>query len=229
MSASWGIQIGRTINNPQHSTGQEPVLWCVCPIVPRNQEWKVTDGDTYSMHLPFSYYVNCHLAELRYSETHLKWIHSLNKPLSHGLLYLTLCSRDISWMKHSPCPGGDCRLVGFSWLVCLFSWVQTSTPPMVAHTTCIFHQIIGDLSKEGLSIQQPIEWKHFLTFRCHGLQILPQGPLAAAPTYCSSPQSPSYSGVCSTNNSCILIVILLFREVLQRPSQFHFSPFLQRG
>ena len=67
-----------------------------------------------------------------------------------------------------------------------------------AFTTCILHQILSDLSKEGLSVYRPIEWKHFLIFRCPGLQIISQGFLAASPSYCS--WSPSYNGVYSINS-----------------------------
>ena len=80
----------------------------------------------------------------------------------------------------------------------LVSRVQACIYPRVAYTTCTLHQILNDLSKEGLSIYRPIEWKHFFIFRCPGLQIISQGPLAASPSYCS--RSPSYSEFYSINS-----------------------------
>lgn len=48
----------------------------------------------------------------------------------------------------------------------------------------------------------------------------PRSPIAALLCCSYSPQSPS-----SVNKSGTLIVILFFRKVPQRPSQFHLSPF----
>ena len=78
------------------------------------------------------------------------------------------------------------------------SWAQACIHPRVAYATCILHQTLSDLSKEGLSIYRPTEWKHFLIARCPGLQIISQGSLAASLSYCS--RSPSYSGVYSINS-----------------------------
>lgn len=79
--------------------------------------------------------------------------------------------------------------------------------PRVALTSCIFSQLPG--TEQGLSLISLLSESISFRSGALGLQVLPQGRLAAAPSYHSSAQSLSPSGLCPINTPYFFIVVLI--------------------